>query len=48
MDADDFTPHRRREAGSITTPNKNGAIDRRPLEQPGTDRNFRIRMPAAA
>jgi hypothetical protein len=48
MDADNFTPNRRREAGPITTPNKNGSIDLRPLEQSGTDRNLRIRMPAAA
>jgi hypothetical protein len=48
MDADNFTPNRRREAGPITTPNKNGSIDLRPLKQSGTDRNLRIRMPAAA
>lgn len=48
MCADDFAPHRRRVAGPFSTLNENGAIDRRSLEQPGTDRNFHIRMPAAA
>jgi hypothetical protein len=48
MCADDVVPSWKRVAGPFTKPNENGATDRRPTKQTGTDRNFRIRMPAIA
>ncbi len=48
MCGDDFAPHQRPVACPFSTPNKDDALDRRSLDQPATERSFRIRTPAVA
>ena len=48
MCGDDFAPHQRPVARPFSTSNKDGAVDRRWLDQPATERSFRIRTPAVA
>ncbi len=48
MCGDDVAPHQEPVACPFNTPNKDGTIDRRSLDQPATVRSFRIRTPAVA